>query len=287
MRGHLMCLDGDCTTGSMGRRTFVVYGGAGILAPGASGRLASARDGKQPPTRVLDDSAVSHGRVMFRHNGKETFDGYLARPRADGVYPAVLVIAGNKITEEYIPNTCAALALAGFVGLAPNIFHPVPDSARTNEEYARFAGEHTELDRLDDIQAGASYLRARPFVGPGGMGVVGFCRGGREALLFGARSREVDAVVAFHPAPMREAELDRLTVPVQIHHGTRDRAVAHTSTRELARMLRERKRPVEVFLYEGCDHGFLAYTRPFYDPGAGRLAWGRAVDFLAKQLRKR
>jgi dienelactone hydrolase len=43
------------------------------------------------------------------------------------VYPAVLVIAGNLITEEYIPNTCAALAVAGFLGLAPNIFHPIPD----------------------------------------------------------------------------------------------------------------------------------------------------------------
>src|SRR5262249_9281993 len=153
---------------------FVVDGGAGIIALGAFGRLSSAQDGKQPPTRALDDPAVSHGRVMFKHNGKETFDGYLARPRAGGVYPAVLVVAGNKITEEYIPNTCAALALAGFVGLAPNIFHPIPDTARTNEEYARFAGEHTELDRLDDIQVGASYLRALPFVGPGGMGVVGF-----------------------------------------------------------------------------------------------------------------
>ncbi len=31
-----------------------------------------------------------------------------------------MVIAGNVITEEYIPNTCAALAVAGYVGLAPN-----------------------------------------------------------------------------------------------------------------------------------------------------------------------
>ena len=92
---------------------------------------------------MLDDPTVQHGRVVFKHNGVQTIDGYLARPKAEGVYPAVLVIAGNRITEEYIPNTCAALALAGFVGLAPNIFHALPDAARTPEESKRRACRRT------------------------------------------------------------------------------------------------------------------------------------------------
>jgi carboxymethylenebutenolidase len=280
-----MCLDSTCAAEGPDRRKFLTGAGAALAVLAANGSEVSAQD-KAPPTRVLDDPSVSHGKVTFKHNGKETFGGYLARPKADGVYPGVLVIAGNKITEEYIPNTCAALALAGFVGLAPDVLHPIPDAARTNEEYAKFAGEHTELDRLDDVQVGASYLRAQPFVGRGGLGVVGFCRGGREALLFGARSREVDAVVAFHPAPVRERELARLTIPVQVHHGTSDRAVAHTHTQDLERMLRERKRPVEVFLYEKLDHGFLAYTRPFYDPEAAKLAWKRTAKFLSAHLKK-
>ena len=37
------------------------------------------------------------------------------------------------------------------------------------------------------------------------MGIIGFCKGGRMAMLFGARSREIDAVVPFHPAPMKDA----------------------------------------------------------------------------------
>jgi carboxymethylenebutenolidase len=109
--------------------------------------------------------------------------------------------------------------------------------------------------------------------------------GGRLAMLFGARSREVDAVVPFHPAPMKEKEITRLKIPVQVHHGTADKAVAMTETQKLEKMLKAQGTPVEVFLYEGADHGFLAYTRPFYKPDAAKLAWTRTTQFLHGHLK--
>jgi carboxymethylenebutenolidase len=121
-------------------------------------------------------------------------------------------------------------------------------------------------------------------VRPGAMGVLGFCSGGRLALLYGARSRDVDAVVAFHPAPMKEGELARLKVPVQVHHGTADHAVAVAESVKLEKMLKAQRTPVELFTYEGADHGFLAYTRPFYKPDYAKLAWSRTTQFLHKQL---
>ncbi len=261
-----MCFD-ECRPNGMDRRDFVAESAATLIALGILRNPVLGQVEKQPPTRVLDDPSIQHGRVVFKHNGRDTIDGYLARPKAEGAYLAVLVIAGNVITEEYIPNACAALALEGFVGLAPNIFHPIPEGTPNNDDaYAKYIADHTDLDRLDDIQLGASYLRAQPFVDPGGMGVIGFCSGGRLAMLLGARSREVDAVVAFHPAPMRENECNRLKVPVQVHHGTADHAVSYERTQELENRLRAQGTPVEVFLYENLDHGFLAYTRPYLRP---------------------
>ena len=280
-----MCLDEDCDDGRTDRRSFIAGAAATVAGFTLPRGWPVNAQAKHPETRVLDDPRVQHGKVVFKHNGADAIDGYLARPKSAGVYPAVLVIAGNKISEEYIPNTCAALALAGLVGLAPNIFHPLPDDTPSNNEaYKKYIGNHTELDVLDDIQAGASHLRAQPFVSPGGIGVLGFCFGGRLAMLFGARSREVDAVVPFHPAPMKAQEVARLKAPVQIHHGTADRAVAVAETRKTEKLLRAQGTPVEVFLYEGADHGFLAYTRPFYKPDAAKLAWSRATQFLRKHL---
>ncbi|MCA1630703.1 MAG: dienelactone hydrolase family protein [Acidobacteria bacterium] len=280
-----MCFKDDCNEDATGRRSFLLSATASLAGFAAARGQGMSPQARQPETRVLDDARVQHGRVVFRHNGADSIDGFLARPKAEGAYPAVLVIAGNKINEEYIPNTCAALALAGFVGLAPNIFHPLPGDTPINAEpYDKYIANHTDLDKLDDIQAGASYLRAQAFVRAGAMGVLGFCSGGRLALLHGARSRDIDAVVAFHPAPMKEGEVARLKVPVQIHHGTADQAVAFAESVKLEKVLKAQRTPVELFAYEGADHGFLAYTRPFYKPDYAKLAWSRATQFLRGRL---
>ena len=279
-----MCIDDMCDSNLQGRRAFLIGAAATVASfRGVQGQDASSQT-KQPETRVLDNPNIVHGRVTFKNGGRDNIDGYIARPKAEGGYRAVLVIAGNRITEEYIPNTCAALALAGFVGLAPNIFHLLPDSARTPEEMRKALADHTDLNVLEDIQSGANYLRGQTFVKASGIGILGFCFGGRMAMLFAARSREVDVVVPFHPGKVTREEVSRLKSPVQVHCGTADRNVSVADIRELEGMLLAQATPVEVHLYEGADHGFLAYTRPFYKPDAAKLAWTRTIQFLHKHL---
>lgn len=280
-----MCSQEDGCGPDALRRAFLA-GSMGAAVAGMAGP-ALGQSAPPPPTRVLDDPGATHGPVIFTHNGQPAIGGYLARPRAEGVYPAVLVIAGNRISEEYIPNTCAALALAGYIGLAPDIFHFLPESARTPAEMRAAGANHSDSDVLGDIQAGIEYLRAQGFVRSGGIGALGFCYGGRMAMLLGARSREVDAVVPYHPGPVTAEEVARLSVPVQIHCGTADRNVSLEQIRTLEAMLRAQRTPTEVHLYEGADHGFLAYTRPpRYNAAAGALSWQRTTAFLDRTLRR-
>ena len=285
-----MCFDRKCEGSGLDRRGFLIGGTAAFAGLGALGAEGAAQKKEQPPTRVLDDPDIQHGKVTFKHGGKETFDGFLARPKADGTFPAVLVIAGNRITEEYIPNTCAALALAGFVGLAPNVFHPIQDSgAKTEEDRDKAMMAHAKYDALQDIQVAADYLKTQPFVKARGMGIIGFCSGGQMAMRFAARCREIDAVVAFHPGLVMTdlGEFAHLPVPVQLHQGTADRSVDATTAKKLQEILKAQKTPVELFLYEGADHGFLAYTRPFYRPDDAKLAWRRTTEFLGKHLKEK
>ncbi|HST35161.1 MAG TPA: dienelactone hydrolase family protein, partial [Allosphingosinicella sp.] len=79
----------------------------------------------------------------------------------------------------------------------------------------------------------------------------------------------------------------RLSVPVQIHCGTADGNVPVEQIRALEAMLTAQHTPTELHLYEGADHGFLAYTRPpRYNPVAGALSWQRTTAFLDRTLRR-
>jgi len=266
------------------RRNFLKTGAASVAAFGTLGN-ASPDQAKQPPTRVLDDPRVEHGKVMFKHAGKETFDGYLARPKAAGVSPGVLVLPGNVITEEYIPNTCAALALAGFVGLAPNLFHPLPNNDTPMEERGKYLKDHTIDDVLEDVEVGIDYLRTQPFVRGSGFGVLGFCWGGWLGLLTAARSRDIRAVVAYHPGIGRNREeLSKVRAPVQLHQGDADESVDPKTALQIRDVIAAHHVPVELFMYKGANHGFLAYTREFYRPDYAKLSWSRATKFLSKYL---
>lgn len=286
-----MCIGGEC---DKGRREFLAGATGAVVGLAASGTiLGQATQYKDAPTRVLDDPTVTHGPVMFQHQKRDIIGGYLARPKADGIYPSVIVIAGNVITEEYIPNTCAALAVAGFVGLAPNIFHPpIGTPQRLDSQREDYVG-HSDNDALVDINIGIDYLRRQPFVRQEGevpfarlhgLGVVGFCYGGRLALMLGARSADVDAVVAYHPGPFTAVEMTRLNAPVLVHQGNADRALPEGQTATLIKNLKAHKIPTEAYWYEGADHGFLAYTRPTYKPDAAKLSWDRTIAFLRKNL---
>src|SRR5687768_14185386 len=143
-----MCLKEDGCGPDPARRAFLA-GSLGVAIGSISPAFAqtgAAPAAPAPPTRVLDDPGAVHGPVIFTHNGQSSIGGYLARPARDGIFPAVLVIAGNRIGEEYIPNTCAALALAGFVGLAPGIFHILPETARTLDEMRAAGADHNDND---------------------------------------------------------------------------------------------------------------------------------------------
>lgn len=103
-------------------------------------------------------------------------------------------------------------------------------------------------------------------------------------MLYAARYADVGAVVPYHPARMEAKEIASVKAPVQIHCGTADRHVKVEWIRELETWFCAQGTPVEVFLYEGADHGFLAYTRPYYRPDDAQLSWQRTVAFLTRNL---
>ena len=147
--------------------------------------------------RALDDPEIEQGFVDFK-GGHDRINAYMARPKARGKYPVVLVVTGNSVTEEYIPNTAAMLAQAGFVGFAPNIFWLQKEGMSGEEKRRVFADKITDRHIYADLFASLRFLRSHSFVRHGKAGITGFCFGGRCALMFAAQCSDIAAVVPFY-----------------------------------------------------------------------------------------
>jgi carboxymethylenebutenolidase len=297
---------GDARTKGLTRRGFICGAAAAAAAASVSVLGQTAFSQRPEEARAINDPSITHGKVEFK-SGDHLVDAYLARPVKRGRYPAVIVLPGNWITEPYLPETAAMLAQGGFVGMVINTFYLFPKRA-TFEESRQIPWEETQkilreqiTDELiyTDTQAGVRFLKSQPFVKKGQLGVTGFCFGGRNALLFAARSPDIGAVVPFYgpvvpipgvtraERPLQPLDADvvkRIRVPVQGHYGTKDRAVELQSVKQFEQALRAQGTPVEIYTYE-AEHGFFAYNRPTYRPEDARLARTRMLAFFKKHLK--
>src|SRR5215475_9520903 len=138
--------------------------------------------------------------VEFRSNGS-TASGYLVTPSV-GSGPGVLVIQEWWGLDSGIKEMADRLGAAGFVALAPDLYH------------GELAG-HTEMDKAAqlmqslppdraarDMSGAVDFLAAHPAVTSDGIGVVGLCMGGMLAFIIAAnRPDKVKALVPFYGFP--------------------------------------------------------------------------------------
>lgn len=298
-----MCIGDDCKAEGTDRRSFLADAAATVIGVSLMGSKVIGQQQSLSETRALDDPKITHGRVTFK-SGSETVDGYIARPKKKGRYPGVIVVPGNRIEEPYIPETAAMLAQGGFVGLAVNIYRlmPVsdnpqslPTSATPQEQLNIVANRMPDELTMQDIQAGLDYLKSQSFVKQKHLGVMGFCSGGRYALMFTAQSKETTAVVSFYGTLMLPPRFNRkrtpfdvikqIKAPFQGHYGTRDTNAPPADAERFVKELRAQATPAELFTYE-AGHGFFAYNRDeVYQPEAARLAKERMLAFFRRNLR--
>jgi dienelactone hydrolase len=86
---------------------------------------------------------------------------------------------------------------------------------------------------------------------------------------------------------IRTNRLERLKSPVLVITGAEDAGATQAAINFLSTM-REAKRPYEMFIYPGVDHG---YAQPLfnggknYNPEAVRATWLLVDDFLGSRLK--
>src|SRR5262245_24986225 len=226
--------------------------------------------------------------VEFKSNGN-TASGYLAKP-ASGSGPGVLVIQEWWGLDSGIKEMANRLAEAGFVALAPDLYHGQL-AAHDEMDKASHLMQSMPPDRAGrDMSGAVDFLSSHPAVSSDGIGVVGFCMGGMLSFIIAAnRPDKVKAVVPFYGFPQGPTEPDwsKLTATVRGHMAERDDFFTPDAARALEAKLRAMGKDVTLTVYPGSGHAFMAPHNALgtLDEKLAAKIWPEVVSFLKGALR--
>jgi carboxymethylenebutenolidase len=226
--------------------------------------------------------------VEFKSNGS-TASGYLVKP-ASGSGPGVLVIQEWWGLDSGIKEMTDRLGAAGFVALAPDLYHGEL-AAHTEMDKAGRLMQSMPPDRAARDMSGAiDYLAGHKAVTSKGIGVVGFCMGGMLSFLIGAnRPDKVTALVPFYGFPQGPMEPDwsKLTATISGHMAEKDTFFPPEAARALETKLRKMGKNATLTVHAGTGHAFMAPHNALgtFNATAAARIWPETVSFLKANVR--
>jgi carboxymethylenebutenolidase len=217
--------------------------------------------------------------------------GYLAAPAAPGPHPAIFVIQEIFGVNEHIRDVTERFARAGYLALAPEIFHRfAPGYQGSYDDIPASVALTSKLTPeavTADLAATHAWLAARDDVRRGAIAAIGYCMGGRLAFVANAML-PLGAAVSYYGGGIATNHLalaGALRGPQLLvwagndpYIPPADRDRVHAAVRDAG------KRYVNVE-FSGVNHGFFCDARSDYDAGASRQAWALTMAFLDDALR--
>jgi carboxymethylenebutenolidase len=190
--------------------------------------------------------------------------------------------------NEAMRDAARFFADEGYAVLAPDLFwriEPRIDLGYGESDRKRgFAlmQAYDQATGAKDVQAAVTWLRRHISSKP--VALVGFCLGGRMAVLAGAGNPEVAAVISFYGVRLDLCadKIGSMTVPFQFHVGDRDTHVPAEHVNAVENAVAG-KADADVFVYPGAQHGFYNRLRKeVFAEDAAALATSRVLPLLQK-----
>jgi carboxymethylenebutenolidase len=217
---------------------------------------------------------------------------YVSAPSGAGPFPGVIVIQHAGGVDEFIQSMCDRLAVAGYMALAPDLYHR-EDMTTDDNPLVRMT-RLRDANIVPDVNAAFHHLSGLPDVRADRIGITGFCMGGRVAYLMAARNPGFRACVDFYGGsrmvPWGEgvAPFDitgDIRCPVMGLYGEDD---PNPSSADVAKISAELTRfgiEHEFHSYPGAGHAFMTPGRPMYREAAARDAWEKCLGWFERWLK--
>lgn len=254
-------------------------------APAATPTPAPTASPSAGVTVPPDDPAIEAGNVTFQNAGV-TLRGYLARPKAAGLHPAILVIHENRGLLPHFPDVARRLAKEGYVALALDLLsREGGTSALTDPAQATATLGRASQERLvEDMNGGVRYLQGLPFVRADRLGALGFCFGGGMVWLLTVRNQDVKAAVPFYGPRPPLNEVSNIRAAVLGIYGANDTFI-NPGVPDLEAALKQNNKTHQLITYPGAGHAFFNDTGRAYHAAAAEAAWRETLAWFVQHLK--
>jgi carboxymethylenebutenolidase len=234
---------------------------------------------------VTPDGGMIVEETIIPNGAEKGLPAYVARPKAKGHHPAIIVVTEIFGVHDYIKDVCRRLAAAGYVAIAPDFFYrsgvnlpAIEDRAQIMAVVAQ-AGE-AQVD--GDVRAVSHWLKAQAFVAPAKIGITGFCWGGAVVWRAAMVDPDIRAGVAWYgrlgPIIPRATEL---RAPVLGLYAENDKGIPVSDVEAMTAALKAAgKTGSALQIYPGVEHGFHADYRASYNAAAAADGWQRLLAFF-------
>ncbi|MGZ5247855.1 MAG: dienelactone hydrolase family protein, partial [Flavitalea sp.] len=149
---------------------------------------------------------------------------YVARPKQEKPYAAVIVIHENRGLNAHIEDVTRRAAKAGYLAIAPNALSSLGKTPANEDEARQWFGELKPEDSLQNFKNIVPYLATRKDYN-GKLGCVGFCWGGAMANNLAVNVPEMKAAVAFYGRQAALEDVPKIKSALQLHYGSLDERV--------------------------------------------------------------
>jgi len=272
------------THGGMSRRDFLdrLAELAGSTAAAAALLPLLQNNYAQAAIVPADDARLATERVSY-DSPKGKIAGYLARPKARGKRPVVLVIHENRGLNPHLEDVARRLALEGFLAYAVDLLSLVGGTPPSEDAARELHTKMNQDDAVVALVAAVSFLKGHA-ESTGKVGAVGFCFGGLMINRLAAASPELDAGVAYYGRQVPAAQVPNIKAALLLHYAENDEPVnAGIPAYEAA--LKANNKKYTIHTYPGTQHAFNNDTGAArYNKAAADLAWGRTLAFFKETL---
>jgi carboxymethylenebutenolidase len=263
----------------------------GVLMTGLISGFTLATQRVEAQAIHTDTTGLDAGEVQI-----PTTDGnlpaYYAKPARKGPFPIILVNEEIFGVHEYIKDVCRRWAKLGYLAVATEYYARIGDLSKMTDVSKIMSDvilKAPDAQYMSDLDSTAAWAQHNDGSATR-LGVMGFCRGGRQTWLYAAHNPHLKAAVAFYGPllgtptaiqPQTALDVaDQIKCPLLGLYGGQDTSIPVDSVRQAEAKAKAAHKIVDIVIYPDAPHGFHADYRPSYHQADAEDAWKRAQTWF-------